>query len=124
MAAKYSSLRSVALGCLRILRLTVRRLHIDVGPGLELFLSVGDHFVASLQARLDHYDIPLRQGDLYRLHLHRVVGIDDIGEGPLRTALYRARGHGERVLAALQEQVNVYKLIGPQTVVRILEDRL
>src|SRR5208283_1815795 len=122
MAAKYSCLRSDVAR--RLLILFGWSLRSYAASSLQLLLSIGNDLVAPLQSRRDYHGAALGQGDLYRTHLHGIVGVHNVAIRTIGSAQDRAGGCGNSVLARLQQQMNVDKLVRPQTVIRIVEDSL
>jgi len=136
------SLQSVALrwlgrgraGCSRRRRLSScrllriygsgRRANLDFAAFLQFVLSIGDNNVSRCHSARNIGHVLLNESDRHRPNIHGIVRFRHEHVSALGAPLNRCRRNDRAVLANLQQQSDIHKLIRPERVVFVFKHRL
>ncbi len=86
--------------------------------------TVRHHPLTRLHSLPDHGDRSVGEGNHHGAGLDGRVGLDDEDVLPLLAALYRLRGHHDRIGLGAQPEGDRGELAGPERIVRVLEGGL
>ena len=96
-------------------RIRLRHCHLDFAARPQLVYALYHHLFASRQAGVDHNMAAGRRAERDRTHLDGLVGLDQIDEGALRTALNRCQRRDDwlrrEIVHALTHGKNVIPLL-------------
>ena len=90
---------------------------------LQLVLAISDYQFVRGNTACDFTKVPLCHRNIHVAHFDGFIGLHDVNVIALRTALDSGGRNHSYILLRLQQQVNIHKLIWPQAVRLILEDR-
>src|ERR1700680_3398430 len=96
----------------------------DMRAWLKLVLSVDHDLLVGCEAGINQRLAVTDWRDLDRADCHRVVRIDDVSVGSLRTLLHDRCGNGQAVVPNIDKQPRVYKLTRPEQVRLVVKVRL
>src|SRR4030088_360126 len=91
---------------------------------LQLVLSVDHDLLVGMEAGINQRLAVADLRDLDWADRHRVVGIDDISVGSLRTLLHDRAGNGQATMPCIEEQPRVDELARPELVRLVAKIRL
>ena len=87
-------------------------------------MSVDHDLFVSRETGIDEGLAAADLRDLDRPGLDRVVGVDDVDIGPIRTLLHSRCGDGQAVLPCIDKQPRVDEFAGPELVLLVGKIRL
>src|SRR5262245_5035396 len=96
--------------------------YLDLAERTQFISSVDNNQLAVGKPGFYGCVTPLGHTDLDRTHIGGVVGLDYVHEGALRTALDSDSRHHDLPLLYIDQQPGVYKLVGEQSVLLVVED--
>src|SRR4029077_6704084 len=95
---------------------------LNPAPSLQFVLTIGDDHIPGIEPAANYSGIALREGYRDRAVLHGLVWIHGVNECTLRATKDGRGWDHDAVLARLQQEIGVDKLVRPKLVVSVAEN--